>query len=81
MNLAYARRPTRLRLIIITALLAVAGLLAATTQAASARAGGHHVFRWGGGHKPVIVLEHGAWADASGWGKVIRRLQEDGFTA
>jgi pimeloyl-ACP methyl ester carboxylesterase len=26
------------------------------------------------------VLEHGAWADASSWGKVIRRLQADGFT-
>jgi pimeloyl-ACP methyl ester carboxylesterase len=80
MNLARAARPTRLRLIIITAVLAVAGLLAAATQAASARTSGHHVSRWGGGPKPVIVLEHGAWADASSWGKVIRQLQEDGFT-
>jgi pimeloyl-ACP methyl ester carboxylesterase len=29
---------------------------------------------------PNIVLVHGAWADASGWTEVIRRLQEDGFT-
>ncbi len=29
---------------------------------------------------PTIVLVHGAWADASGWGAVILRLQEDGFT-
>ena len=29
---------------------------------------------------PVIVLVHGAWADASGWSEVILRLQEDGFT-
>ena len=29
---------------------------------------------------PTIVLEHGAWADASSWSKVIRQLQEDGFT-
>jgi len=64
----------------VTAVLAVAGLLAATTQAASARTSGHHVALWGGGPKPTIVLEHGAWADASSWDKVIRQLQEDGFT-
>ena len=29
---------------------------------------------------PVIVLVHGAWADASGWSAVILRLQDDGFT-
>jgi pimeloyl-ACP methyl ester carboxylesterase len=28
----------------------------------------------------VIVLEHGAWADASSWSSVIRQLQRDGFT-
>jgi len=80
MNLARAARPTRLRLIIVTAVLAVAGLLAATTQAASARTSGHHVALWGGGPKPTIVLEHGAWADASSWDKVIVQLHEDGFT-
>ena len=30
--------------------------------------------------KPVIVLEHGAWADASSWNSVISRLQRAGFT-
>jgi pimeloyl-ACP methyl ester carboxylesterase len=80
MNLARAARPARLRLIIITALVAVAGLLAVTAQAGSARASSSHVFRWGGGPKPAIVLEHGAWADASSWDKVIRQLQEDGYT-
>jgi pimeloyl-ACP methyl ester carboxylesterase len=80
LNLARAARPARLRLILMTALLAVAGLLAATTQAASAHASSSHVFRWGGGPKPTIVLEHGAWADASSWDKVIRLLQADGFT-
>jgi pimeloyl-ACP methyl ester carboxylesterase len=30
--------------------------------------------------KPTIVLEHGAWADASSWNGVIRRLQADGYT-
>jgi pimeloyl-ACP methyl ester carboxylesterase len=36
----------------------------------------------GGGHpaKPVIVLEHGAWADASSWSSIISRLQRSGFT-
>jgi pimeloyl-ACP methyl ester carboxylesterase len=29
--------------------------------------------------KPTIVLEHGAWADASSWGGVIRRLQSAGY--
>jgi pimeloyl-ACP methyl ester carboxylesterase len=80
MNLARAARPTGLRLIIVTVVLAVAGLLAATTQAASARTSAQHVFRWDGGTKPVIVLEHGAWADASSWDKVIRQMQEDGYT-
>jgi len=28
----------------------------------------------------VIVLEHGAWADGSSWDRVIRRLQNAGFT-
>jgi pimeloyl-ACP methyl ester carboxylesterase len=30
--------------------------------------------------KPTIVLVHGAWADASSWTPVIRRLQDDGYT-
>ena len=36
----------------------------------------------GGGHsaKPVIVLEHGAWADALSWSSVTSRLQRRGFT-
>jgi pimeloyl-ACP methyl ester carboxylesterase len=35
-----------------------------------------------GGHsaKPVIVLVHGAWADASSWNSVISQLQGRGFT-
>src|SRR5690242_14554211 len=30
--------------------------------------------------KPSIVLVHGAWADASSWNRVIKILQEHGFT-
>ncbi len=32
------------------------------------------------GQTPIIVLVHGAWADASGWSEVMLRLQDDGFT-
>ena len=32
------------------------------------------------GHKPTIVVQHGAWADASSWRGVIERLQDRGFT-
>ena len=71
---------TRLRLIVLAAIVAVATVLAVTSQAATARPSSSDVFHWSGGHKPVIVLEHGAWADASSWDKVIRLLQEDGFT-
>jgi pimeloyl-ACP methyl ester carboxylesterase len=30
--------------------------------------------------KPTVVLVHGAWADSSSWSKVVRRLQQDGYT-
>jgi pimeloyl-ACP methyl ester carboxylesterase len=30
--------------------------------------------------KPTIVLVHGAWADGSGWGKIIRMLEDGGYT-
>jgi pimeloyl-ACP methyl ester carboxylesterase len=60
--------------------LAVATVLALSSQAAFARTAGSRAFHWSGGHKPVIVLVHGAWADASSWDGVIQRLQGDGFT-
>ncbi|HEV7727319.1 MAG TPA: alpha/beta hydrolase, partial [Modestobacter sp.] len=31
--------------------------------------------------KPTIVLVHGAWADATGFDRVIRALQDRGFRA
>jgi pimeloyl-ACP methyl ester carboxylesterase len=52
-------------------LLATTGLLA--SPAASAASGSH-------GPKPTIVLVHGAFADASGWNDVIKRLQHKGYT-
>ena len=30
--------------------------------------------------QPVIVLVHGAWADASSWSSVLSELQDRGFT-
>jgi pimeloyl-ACP methyl ester carboxylesterase len=80
MRFAQAARLQRLRLIIIAAALAVVTLLALSSQAAFARPAGSRAFHWSGGNKPVIVLVHGAWADASSWNRVIRRLQSDGFT-
>ena len=79
MHLARAVRMTKPRFIIFAAALAVTSVLAMTSHAA-ARASSSHAFEWSGGTKPVIVLEHGAWADASSWDRVIRRLQADGFT-
>src|SRR3989442_1327251 len=30
--------------------------------------------------KPSIVLIHGAWADGSSWSRVVRILQDEGYT-
>ena len=68
--------PALLAVVVAAALLAIAPGHA-TPAGASARAAASS-----GGHppKPVIVLVHGAWADASSWSSVISRLQRRGFT-
>jgi pimeloyl-ACP methyl ester carboxylesterase len=80
--MSLSRTARRISLPALLAVVAAAALLAiapgrATPAGASASAGAP-----GGGHpaKPVIVLEHGAWADASSWSSVISRLQRRGFT-
>ena len=66
---------------LLAVVLAVALLTIAPGRATPARASASAAAA-GGGHsaKPVIVLEHGAWADASSWNSVISRLQSRGFT-
>ena len=74
MKFSHATRLTRLRFVLLAAVLAVAGLLAATAQIASASPS-----RAAAGPKPTIVLEHGAWADSGSWNGVVQRLQHDGY--
>jgi pimeloyl-ACP methyl ester carboxylesterase len=72
-------QPRRLRLTIAAAMVAVVGVVIPLSQIASAHtpqptAGASH------GHKPSIVLVHGAWAESGSWDGVIQRLQADGYT-
>ncbi len=77
MNITRSAHPARLHAIAMAAVLATAGLLASASQVTPARATTIHA---GGGPKPTIVLEHGAWANASGWSEEIKRLQADAYT-
>ena len=68
--------PALLAVVLAAALLAIApggGALAGASVGAATAGAGHPA-------KPVIVLEHGAWADASSWSSVISQLQRRGFT-
>ena len=80
MNVPSSANSPRLKRIMLAALSAIIGvvLFAATGASASpaTSAASHH----GDGPKPIIVLVHGAFADASGWGGVITRLEERGYT-
>ena len=86
MPLPFAARLTRPRLIILAAVLAIAGLLIAVAgqtgpaHAATGRAAQASAASWTSGPKPIIVLVHGAWADGSSWDQVVRNLQADGYT-
>jgi pimeloyl-ACP methyl ester carboxylesterase len=84
MNISRIARRPRSRVIAAAAAAAVAaaGLLAVGLQPSSARAAvaGPAGSQWTAGTRPVIVLEHGAWADASSWNGVITDLQRAGFT-
>ena len=79
MNVTTAHR-ARLRLAIVVAILALVGPLAAAVADGPARAADGPALNWAGKTRPVIVLEHGAWADSSSWDAVIRILTSEGFT-
>jgi pimeloyl-ACP methyl ester carboxylesterase len=85
MNVSLIRRLAGPRAVIGTAAVglavaaAVVSLQAGTAHAAPAAAGAANSHGTGGA-KPVIVLEHGAWADASSWDRVIARLTAAGYT-
>jgi pimeloyl-ACP methyl ester carboxylesterase len=80
MNTINTARSTRLRLIIVVAVMAMASLLAVAIAGGAARAASGRGLSWAGRTRPVIVLEHGAWADSSSWDGVIRILTREGFT-
>ncbi len=78
MNIIEGLHLPRMRIMLIAVVLAVAGLLVSASQFASAGATTFHAAS--DGSKPTIVLEHGAWADASSWAGEIQLLQADGYT-
>jgi pimeloyl-ACP methyl ester carboxylesterase len=63
------RRSTLRALALVLALMAVVGLRLPLPSANAET----------GSPKPTVVLVHGAFADASGWGGVIERLHRDGY--
>jgi pimeloyl-ACP methyl ester carboxylesterase len=57
----------------VVASVAALALLAIVASASGAAS------KSGGSKRPTVVLVHGAWADASGYGKVIENLQAKGY--
>ena len=80
--MSLSRTARRISLPALLAVVAAAALLAITPGRATPARASAGAAAAGGGHpaKPVIVLVHGAWADASSWTSVISRLQRRGFT-
>lgn len=78
MNIIQSMHLPRMRIMLISVVLAVAGLLVSPSQIAPAGATTFHAA--GDRPKPTSVLEHGAWADASSWTGEIQLLQADGYT-
>jgi pimeloyl-ACP methyl ester carboxylesterase len=79
--MSLSRRARRFGLPALPAAVLAAALIAMAPGAAPARAAASTAtVSAGNPAKPVIVLEHGAWADASSWSGVISQLQRSGFT-
>jgi pimeloyl-ACP methyl ester carboxylesterase len=78
-NTIRAVRLTRLRVLMMAFVLAIAALAISASQLTSAHA---TTTRPAGSAaaKPTIVLVHGAWADSGSWNSVVQRLQHDGYT-
>ncbi|MFD9286537.1 alpha/beta fold hydrolase [Streptomyces mirabilis] len=82
MQIFRGRRLHRISLLSVIGTLALAGVFA--PQAAGS-AGGRQLAASTASSgkskpKPTVVLVHGAWADSSGWAKVTRGLQAQGYT-
>ena len=65
------------RVLLSATILAIGGLLVSASQLAAAQP--RVVQETPPGPKPTIVLEHGAWADASSWARVSFLLQRQGY--
>lgn len=68
------RIPTAAPLTAVLAAAALAALAAGPVEASAAPGDGPT-----GGGKPTVVLVHGAFADASSWDEVVRRLESEGY--
>jgi pimeloyl-ACP methyl ester carboxylesterase len=75
MNFKTVFRPTRKTAAVLGAAAGVAALTLAVTTPAGATQAGHRP----AAKKPTVVLVHGAFADASSWNGVVKRLQHDGY--
>ncbi|MFG2358979.1 alpha/beta fold hydrolase [Streptomyces sp. NPDC048521] len=75
MNIKSILRPIRTQAVLAGSLATLAALsLSATTAAGAAKAEAEPTRA-----KPTVVLVHGAFADASSWNDVIKRLQHAGY--
>ena len=73
MNISYPRGPKKRHMATIAAMVGVLVFPALVAPANASTEGSKQP-------RPTIVLEHGAWADASSWNGVIPILQREGYT-
>ncbi|MGQ5640938.1 MULTISPECIES: alpha/beta fold hydrolase [unclassified Streptomyces] len=75
MNPKTVFRSPRTGVAVLGAVVAVSALTLAFTAPANAAKAEHHTRPT----KPTVVLVHGAFADASSWNGVVKRLEHDGY--